>query len=171
MFFLLSWGAENFSLVSNGNHSLGISLSYVSNSLGHKQAGLEFEIHCLNTCIVWGTVKTLCLFISGQIFIVHKASTIKLFTGEIFTELLKAGVFAITCHLHPYIKFTSKAGAYLTCLNYSDWRPAFPANIRLRYQWLIVANTLAYYNTAKKYSRKKFYSTGPTFIIMPRILC
>jgi hypothetical protein len=38
---------------------------------------------------------------------------------------------------------------FLKGLNYKGWLPALTTNIRLRREWVIVANTLAYYDIVK----------------------
>jgi hypothetical protein len=75
-------------------------------------------------------------------------------------------VFATDSHLHANIIFAGKAGAYqfrvaLMGLSYNGWLLALPVNIGLRWHGLIVANTLAYYDTTKNIAVKSFIVQTP----------
>ncbi len=76
------------------------------------------------------------------------ACTIKLFTVVIVARVL----FAATIHFHPSLILAGKAGAYqsgaFTGLHYNGRLLALPANIRLGWKLLVVANNLAYCDTA-----------------------
>ncbi len=75
------------------------------------------------------------------------ACTIKLFT-------------AVIVHIHSRLIFVGK-DRRLTELHSNSRLLALPANVRLGWKWIAVANTLASYHTATITENKKAISAGP----------
>jgi hypothetical protein len=80
-------------------------------------------------------------------------------------------VFATVSHFHPNLIFAGEAGASqirvaLLRLSYNGWLLALPVNIGLRWHGLIVANTLAYYDTTKNISVKSSIVQAPVGAVL-----